>query len=157
MINRFKALFQDRRGTAASAHGRHSADELRIAAAALLVQAAQMDDAFDAHERSKVLELVTYRFDLNREESLSLLAAAEERVAQANQLHGFMRVVNKAFDQAERIELLEMLWEVVYADGALHDYEANLMRRLNGLLHVSDQESAAARNRARARLGQALN
>jgi len=161
VINRFKALFQDRGGETADetagASGRHSADELHIAAAALLVEAARMDDEFDAHERDKVLELVTYRFDLNREESLSLLAAAEEQVAQANQLHGFMRVVNKAFDQAERIELLEMLWEVIYADGTLHDYEAGLMRRLNGLLHVSDQESAAARNRARARLGQVLD
>lgn len=157
VINRFKALFQDRRGEPADVSGRHSADELHIAAAALLVEAAQMDDEFDACERSKVLELVTDRFDLNREESLSLLAAAEERVAQASQLHGFTRIVNKAFEQAERIELLEMLWEVIYADGALHDYESSLMRRLTGLLHVSDQESAAARNRARARLGQTLD
>lgn len=155
MIDRFKALFVDRRGGSAGAAGRHSADELQIAAAALLVEAAQMDDDFDARERRKVLELVTDRFNLSRDESLSLLAAAEERVAHANQLHGFTRVVNKAFDQAERVELLEMLWEVTYADGQLHDYEASLMRRLTGLLHVSDRESAAARNRALARLGQA--
>ena len=155
MINRFKALFADRRGATAAAEGRRSADELRIAAAALLVEAAQMDDDFDAGERRKVLALVTERFELTREESLSLLTAAEKRVAHASQLHGFTRVVNKAFDRAERIELLEMLWEVIYADGALHDHEAGLMRRLTGLLHVSDRESAAARKRARARLGQA--
>ncbi len=155
MINRFKALFGDRRGGTATAGGRHSADELRIAAAALLVEAAQMDDDFDARERDKVLELVTDRFDLNREESLSLLGAAEERVAHASQLHGFTRIVNKAFDQVERVELLEMLWEVIYTDGELHDHEASLMRRLAGLLHVSDRESATARNRALARLGQA--
>jgi uncharacterized tellurite resistance protein B-like protein len=154
VINRFKALFVDRRGGTAAADGCHSADELRIAAAALLVEAAQMDDDFDADERSKVLELVTDRFDLNHEESLSLLAAAEKRVAHASQLHGFTRIVNKAFDHAERTELLEMLWEVIYVDGAMHDYEASLMRRLTGLLHVSDRESAAARNRALARLGQ---
>jgi len=155
VINRFKALFLDRRGGAAAAGGRHSVDELQIAAAALLVEAAQMDDDFDARERGKVLELVTDRFGLNREESLSLLAAAEERVAHASHLHGFTRIVNKVFDHAERIELLEMLWEVIYADGELHDHEASLMRRLTGLLHVSDRESAAARNRALVRLGQA--
>jgi uncharacterized tellurite resistance protein B-like protein len=156
VINRIKALFQDRRGAAAGARDRHSADELHIAAAALLVEAARMDDEFDAGERDKVLELVTDRFELSREESLSLLAAAENRVAQSSQLHGFTRIVNKAFDQTERIELLEMLWEVVYADGVLHDYEASLMRRLTGLLHVPDRENAAARDRARARLGQVL-
>jgi len=155
VINRFKALFLDRRGGKAVAAGRHSVDELQIAAAALLVEAAQMDDDFDARERGKVLELVTDRFNLSGEESLSLLAAAEEWVAHASQLHGFTRIVNKVFDHAERIELLEMLWEVIYTDGELHDHEASLMRRLTGLLHVSDRENTAARNRALARLGQA--
>ena len=46
-----------------------------------------------------------------------------------------------------------MLWEVAYADGELHDYEANLMRRVTGLLFVSDQESGEARKRALERLG----
>jgi uncharacterized tellurite resistance protein B-like protein len=153
VINRFKALFLDRRGSPAMAGRRHGADELQIAAAALLVEAAQMDDDFDARERAKVLELVTERFELSREESLSLLAAAEERVAQASQLHGFTRVVNKAFDRAARIELMEMLWEVTYTDGMVHDHEASLMRRLTGLLHITDRESADARKRALARLG----
>jgi uncharacterized tellurite resistance protein B-like protein len=153
VINRFKALFLDRRGGPAVPGRRHGADELQIAAAALLVEAAQMDDDFAAAERAKVLELVTERFALNREESESLLAAAEKRVAHSSQLHGFTRVVNKAFDRAERIELMEMLWEVTYTDGALHDHEASLMRRLTGLLHINDRESAAARQRALARLG----
>ena len=51
------------------------------------------------------------------------------------------------------VMLMEMLWEVVYADGELHDYEANLLRRTAGLLHVSDQESGAARKRVLARMG----
>jgi uncharacterized tellurite resistance protein B-like protein len=46
-----------------------------------------------------------------------------------------------------------MLWQVAYADGVLHDYEANLMRRLAGLLYVSDQESGEARKRAQRALG----
>jgi uncharacterized tellurite resistance protein B-like protein len=153
VINRFKALFLDRRGAPAVAGRRHGADELQTAAAALLVEAAQMDGDFDAAERARVLELVTERFALNRAESESLLAAAEDRVAHASQLHGFTRVVNKAFDHAARIELMEMLWEIIYTDGELHDHEASLMRRLTGLLHISDRESAAARTRALARLG----
>jgi len=50
------------------------------------------------------------------------------------------------------VMLVEMLWDVVYADGELHDYEANLMRRVAGLLHVSDQESGAARKRVLGRM-----
>ena len=48
---------------------------------------------------------------------------------------------------------MEMLWEVAYADGTLHDYEANLLRRLTALIHVTDRESGQARKRALAKLG----
>ncbi len=152
MINRVKALFRDR-GGAPETHGAgHSHEELQIAAAALMVEAAQLDDDFDARERAKIRDLVTERFGLGREESESLIEVAEERVAGASQLHGFTRVVKGAFNQEERLELMEMLWEVAYADGELHHLEASLMRRLAGLLQVPDRDSGAARKRVLARL-----
>ena len=49
--------------------------------------------------------------------------------------------------------MMEMLWHVVYADGEVHDHEAALMRRLAGLLYVSDQESGTLRRRVRDKLG----
>ncbi len=153
MINRFKALFQDHRGAPETGRSGHSDDELQIAAAALMVEAAQLDGDFSAAERASILDLVTERFGLSREESRSLVEAAEERVANATQLHGFTRVIKRAFSHEERVELLEMLWEVVYADDELHDLEASLMRRVTGLLQVPDRESGAARKRALARRG----
>ncbi|MFQ5773080.1 MAG: TerB family tellurite resistance protein [Kiloniellaceae bacterium] len=152
VINRFKALFVDRGGASAAPGARLGAEEFQVAAAALLVEAAHMDDEFDARERAKILDLVTARFGLSREESESLLEAAEARVAQASHLLGFTRVVKQAFSHEERVELLEMLWEVAYADGELHDFEASLVRRVTGLLHVSDHESGAARKRVLQRL-----
>jgi uncharacterized tellurite resistance protein B-like protein len=62
-------------------------------------------------------------------------------------------VIKDSFDQEERVELMEMLWEVVYADGALHHLEANLMRRIAGLIFVPDRESGEARKRALSKLG----
>ena len=53
-----------------------------------------------------------------------------------------------ALDESERIALMEMLWQLVYSDGELHDFEATLMRRLAGLLFVDDRQSGAARKRA---------
>jgi len=151
VINRVKALFVERRGAPQVRGAGHSHDELRIAAAALMVEAAQLDDAFDVRERDKIRELVAARFELGPEESDSLIETAETRVAESSQLHGFTRVVKAAFSPEERIELMEMLWEVVYADGELHHYEANLMRRLAGLLQVSDRDAGTARKRARER------
>ena len=152
MINRVKALFVERRGAPQAREAGHSHEELRIAAAALMVEAAQLDDNFDAQERDKIRELVAERFELGAEESDSLIEAAEARVAESSQLHGFTRVIKAKFSLEERIDLMEMLWEVVYADGELHHYEANLMRRLAGLLHVSDRDVGAARKRAQERL-----
>lgn len=152
MINRVKALFRDRGGAPETRSAGHSHEELQIAAAALMVEAAQLDDDFDARERAKIRDLVTERFGLGREESESLIEVAEERVAGASQLHGFTRVVKGAFNQEERLELMEMLWEVAYADGELHHLEASLMRRLAGLLQVPDRDSGAARKRVLARL-----
>jgi uncharacterized tellurite resistance protein B-like protein len=152
VINRVKALFVERRGAPQARGAGHSHEELRIAAAALMVEAAQLDDTFDARERDKIRELVAERFELDAEEGDSLIEAAEARVAESVQLHGFTRVIKSAFSQEERIELMEMLWEVVYADGELHHYEANLMRRLAGLMQVSDRDAGAARKRALKRL-----
>jgi uncharacterized tellurite resistance protein B-like protein len=80
----------------------------------------------------------------------------EDAAKQADEMvdmYGFVRTVKDRLDEAGRIELMEALWEVVYADGTLHEYEAQLMRRLAGLLFVSDRDSGEARKRAMAKLG----
>lgn len=132
----------------------HSADELQVAVAALMVEAALMDNEFDERERQVISSLLEGRFHLSGEECTELLETASKRVEESPQLFGFTSVVKDQFDPDERIELIEMMWEVVYADGRLGDYEANLMRRIAGLIFVSDRESGAARKRALARLGQ---
>jgi uncharacterized tellurite resistance protein B-like protein len=153
MIEHIKALLS-------GSGGRHPADatrarfaDMQVAAAALLVEAAQMDANFDAAERTKILDLVRTRFELTEAEAQNLVELAAERVADSSQLYSFTRVVKDSFDQEARVALMEMLWEVVYADGALHDLEANLMRRIAGLIYVSDRDSGAARKRALNRLG----
>jgi len=150
VLNRIKALFGDPDGSTGDAAG--GEDSLQLAAAALLVEAAQMDDHFEERERAKILQLVRDRFALSEEEAATLLESASLRVADSSQLFGFTRVVNDRFSFDERIELMEMLWQVVYVDGALHDYEANLMRRIAGLIHVTDRENGEARKRALSRL-----
>ena len=124
-----------------------------MAAAALLVETAEMDAGFDERERAKILELVRVRFALSETESESLVELAHERVAQSSQIYGFTRTVKDHFADEERIELMEMLWEVAYADGELQDHEASLMRRIAGLIYVSDRDSGSARKRALGRLG----
>jgi uncharacterized tellurite resistance protein B-like protein len=150
MLDRLKQLFQPQ---AARGAGPHRFDELQLAAAALLVAAATMDSEFDADERGQIARLVQERFALSAAEAADLVGEAEQMARASVQWHGFTSAIKDGFDHAERVQLVEMLWEVVYADGRLHDYEASLLRRVTGLLYVSDRESGEARKRVLARLG----
>ena len=152
MLDRLRQLFQPQ--PAGRPSGAHRFDELQLAAAALMVEAATMDSRFDAKERERVRQLVQDRFALSAEEAVDLVAEAERMAAESVEWHGFTRAIKDGFSHAERVQLIEMMWEVAYADGALHDYEASLLRRITGLLYVSDRESGEARKRVLARLGQ---
>lgn len=152
MINRIKALLAGGLPGDGQDTGHHGQDELQVAAAALLVEAARMDEAFDTDEWGVIRRLLATRFALNEAETLSLMETAETKVSNAVELYSFARVVKDSFDAEQRVELMEMLWTVVYADGTLHDHEASLMRRVAGLIYVSDRDSGAARKRARQKL-----
>jgi uncharacterized tellurite resistance protein B-like protein len=132
----------------ASRKGRQNFQEYEIAAAALLVEAASLDGQFDATERRTILRLLEHRFGLTSEETAGLLAEAQTRHDATDELFKFALAAREAFDEEERIELVEMLWTTVLSDGRVHDYEANLMRRIAGLLHVPDREAGEARKRA---------
>lgn len=121
--------------------------ERRAVTAALLVKAALMDGHFDADERKAIEGLLCESFGLEPGAVHALIDEAEERAQASAQLFGFTNAINERFSPEERIGLIEMLWQVVYADGELHHYESNLMRRLAGLLHVTDRDSALARQR----------
>jgi uncharacterized tellurite resistance protein B-like protein len=132
---------------------KHSFEERQLAAAALLVEAARLDQGFAEAERSRIEELVVERFGLAADEAADLVAEAEQMATDSVQWQGFTRAIKDGFDYDERVEIIEMLWEVAYADGELHDFEASLIRRITGLLYVADRESGEARKRVLARLG----
>lgn len=127
--------------------------EKHLASAALMVEAATLDGVFDESERAAILELIQRAFELNAEDAEALINEAISHHSESTHLLRFTRAVKDHFDEEERIELVEMMWGVVYADGVLHDYEANLMRRIAGLIYVSDRDSGDARKRVMADLG----
>lgn len=150
MWERIKSLLAGDEAPDAEAGG---SDELQLAVAVLLVEAAQMDAAFSTDERATIGDLLAQRFALTPATAEALVARAEATVADSVELYSFTRTIKDAFTHDDRVEMMRMLWEVAYADGELHHYEANLMRRVAGLIHVSDRESGEARKRALSRLG----
>jgi uncharacterized tellurite resistance protein B-like protein len=132
--------------------------QLRICVAALLVEAARMDDKFDAAERAAMERaamerILAERFDLSKDETADLVAAAERAVDQSTQLFRFTDAVVRGVSIDDRVRILEMLWEVAYADGRLDPEEDALLRRIAGLIQVTDRDRGLARQRVLQRLG----
>ena len=152
MINRIKALVLGS-GASGAGIGGDGGDETQVAAVALLVEAAVMDGDFDDDERQTIARILGRQFDLEAAGVEDLIRAGEQAVERSNQLYAFTSVVKKDFDFEQRIGMIEMLWEVAYADGVLHDFEASLVRRVSGLIHVPDRDSGMARKRVLKRLG----
>lgn len=151
MLDRLKKFLQD--DDRAKQAAEKGVDEVQLGAAALLLEAAGRDGKLDPAERDKIESLIAARFGIGETEIERLLTQSEERLENTNQILSFTRAIKDNLEHEERIEILEMLWEVVYADGTLHDYEANLMRRVAGLIYVTDRESGEARKRALSSLG----
>ena len=131
----------------------HTIAEKHIAAVALLLEAAKLDGDFGPQEQAAIRSIAASHFALNGDEVSTLFELASQRQDSANQIFRFTHEINLSYTPEERVEVVEMLWEVVYADGVLHDYEANLMRRIGGLIYVSDMDRGNARKRVMARLG----
>ena len=124
------------------------ADRLHVAAAALLIRAAQIDGHVDTHEQQLLQRLVGPYFGLDDAEARALLEQATAAIETANDLFQFTQQINAEFGPEHKLMLVELLWRVVLADGVVDDYEANLLRRVAGLIHVTDQDAGAARKRA---------
>jgi uncharacterized tellurite resistance protein B-like protein len=128
--------------------------DLRLSVAVLLLEAARQDDTFDASERAMIENLLTRRFGLTPQECAQLLSAGEARSNEMVQLHGHTSDIIEQMTPDERVGLVEMLWEVAYADGVLDPEEDLLIRRIAGLIYVTDRDRVLARQRVLARLGQ---
>jgi len=111
-----------------------------------------MDDRFDRAERETIVRLLIERFDLGEAEAANLLAAAERAVDRSTQLFRFSQEITRTLGIEDRARIVEMLWEVAYADGVLDPLEDTLLRRVGGLIDVSDHERGAARLRVMERL-----
>jgi len=128
-------------------------DTLQLAVAALLMEAAHVDGSLGERERAAVQRLLERQFRLSPEASQALAATGERQAERSTQLFGFTRIINERVPRERRIELIEMLWEVTYADGILDPLEDAMLRQVGGLIDVADAERGAARQRVMKRLG----
>jgi len=114
----------------------------------LMIEAAYTDGKVDASELSKIRLSLINIFSEDPKEVDLVLEKAEENKNNSKSLHHYTSFINKNFDDKKKILLIEALWEIVLSDGEIHDFESSLIRRLAGLLYISDVVSGNAKKRA---------
>ena len=114
----------------------------------LMIEAAYTDGKVDASELSKIRLSLINIFSEDPKEVNLVLKKAEENKNNSKSLHHYTSFINKNFDDRKKTLLIESLWEIVLSDGEVHDFESNLIRRLAGLLYISDVDSGNAKKRA---------
>ncbi|MBK20259.1 MAG: hypothetical protein CMM52_15620 [Rhodospirillaceae bacterium] len=125
-----------------------SVDDVQFAAAALLIEVAMVDRNFDELERARILAFVRDRFSLEEETAGQIIARAEAEVEGSVQLYGITSSIRNGLSYEDRVELMECLWLVAYADGEADPFEDQLMRRIGELIYVTDRDRGEARKRA---------
>jgi uncharacterized tellurite resistance protein B-like protein len=122
-------------------------DDHRLAIAALLVHAVSIDGVVDEAEKTTIRAVLKREFDLSDDQTRELVVEARERDNEAVDLYTFTSVLKRALDEKGRKRSVEMLWEIVYADGQLHEFEDNLVWRVAELLGVSRRERLRLKRR----------
>ena len=114
----------------------------------LMIEAAYTDGKVDVTEINNIKLSLINIFSEDPKEVNIVLEKAEKNKNNSKSLHHYTSLINKSFDDEKKILLIEALWEIVLSDGEIHDFESNLIRRLAGLLYISDVDSGNARKRA---------
>jgi uncharacterized tellurite resistance protein B-like protein len=119
----------------------------RLAATALMIHVISLDGEPSAVEKTKLHALIESRFGLDPGTADKLIAAATLVEGEAVDLYHFTSVIMRAVDEAGRIRLVEMMWELVYADGKVSEFEENVVWRAADLLGVSSRDRIELKRR----------
>jgi uncharacterized tellurite resistance protein B-like protein len=125
-----------------SAHGQQSFDDTgyRLAATALLIHVISIDGEPSAAEKRKLHSLIESRFGLDPRAADQLIASATLVEGEAVDLYHFTSVIMRSVNEAGRLRIVEMMWELVYADGEVSEFEDNAVWRAADLLGVSSRD-----------------
>lgn len=122
-------------------------NEEQLAVAALLVHAVAIDGTVEDAERDKIRQVLRREFSLDDAATRELIRRAREKDSEAVDLYTFTSVLKRHMDEEERKRVVAMLWQIVYADGEVHEFEDNLVWRVAELLGISSRDRMILKQR----------
>lgn len=148
MLKTIQEFFDKRIGSPSGApESRERA--LQLATAALLVEVSRADHEIKAEERRVICDAVRRTFNLSEHDTNVIVGLAEEEAQTATSSYQFTRLIDAHLTREQKIQIVELLWRVAFADADKDKHEEQLIRRIADLLHVSHREFIDAKIRAR--------
>ena len=111
-----------------------------ILIAALLVHAARIDENYTEIEKKIITKSIMDLNKVNSDQADELINLAEKKEEESNQIVEFTKEIKK-YPMEFKLKIVEIIWKIVYSDGTSDDYESNLIRRICGLLYISDKDN----------------
>ena len=123
--------------------------QLDRACAALLVEIAFADKDFDEREKESLKQSLLKSYAIDIQTINEIINDAEKTVEESTSLYEYTRTVNDEFEYPQKLNLLENLWKVAYADETLDKYEEHLLRKISDLIHISHSDYINVKLRVR--------
>ena len=127
---------------------KESLDKKDVLIAALLIHAAKTDENYTDIEKKIIKRALVDLFNIGSDQAEELMKHAEKKEEQSNQIVEFTKEIKK-YSMESRLKIIEIIWKIVYSDGTSDSYESNLIRRICGLLYVSDKDSGIIKTKVK--------
>ena len=122
--------------------------ENNVLIASLLIHAAKIDENYTESEKKIIKKSLIDLFSIDLNKAEKLLADAEIKEQESNQIVEFTKEIKK-YSMESRLKIIEVIWKIVYSDGISDSYESNLIRRICGLLYVSDKDNGIIKTKVK--------
>ena len=119
---------------------KESSNNKNILVTALLIHAAKIDENYTEIEKKIIKKAIIDLNEISPDEAEKMLELAEKKEKESNQIIEFTREAKK-YPMEFRLKIIEIIWKIVYSDGTNDNYESNLIRRICGLLYISDKDN----------------
>lgn len=144
MINNIKKFFEEHLNPSVTEST--STEKLQIACAALFLEMMTIDGIIEENEQTATLELVKNTFSLTHSQASELIKLAELSRQQATDDYRFIALINKEYNQKQKLHLIESLWKIAFIDGNLDTQEEYLVRKIANLLYIPHTDFIMAKH-----------
>ena len=127
---------------------KENSDNKNILVASLLIHAAKIDENYSDIEKKIIKEALINLNNINSDQAEKLMKFAEKKEEESNQMLEFTREIKK-HPMEFRLKIIEIIWKIVYSDDVSDNYESNLIRRICGLLYISDKDNGIIREKVK--------